>query len=391
MVFEDMTRFTLLFALTFTIFGAQAINIVPSPPQVAAKSYILIDANSGEVLVEHNADLPLPPASLTKLMTSYVLTAELASGRVSRSDMVVISENAWSQNPLFKGSSLMWIEPGKNVSIEDLHRGIVISSGNDATVAVAEHLAGNEAAFADMMNGYAEALGMKDSWFINSHGLPHPDHLTTARDLAILSGALITRYPEEYSLYKEPEFSYNNITTRNRNTLMREDSSVDGLKTGHTEAAGYCLVASAERRGMRLISVVMGTSSKNARKNETRSLLNYGFRFFETVTVYEPMAELAKPRIWKGQQDYLAVGLVDAVTLTLPRGKKKNLETVVELDPDIIAPIALGDRLGKVKLVSDGEIVFESPLVALDAVEPGGFFARLWDWVLMFVASLFSV
>ncbi|MEH6569217.1 MAG: D-alanyl-D-alanine carboxypeptidase family protein [Halioglobus sp.] len=385
-----MTRFPLLFVLAFTVFSAQAINIVPSPPQVAAKSYILIDATSGEVLVEHNADLPLPPASLTKLMTSYVLTAELASGRVSRGDMVVVSENAWSQNPLFKGSSLMWIEPGKNVSIEDLHRGIVVSSGNDATVAVAEHLAGNESAFADMMNGYAEALGMQDSWFINSHGLPHPDHVTTARDLAILSQALITRYPEEYSLYKEPEFSYNNITTRNRNTLMGEDASVDGLKTGHTEAAGYCLVASAERRGMRLISVVMGTNSKNARKNETRSLLNYGFRFFETVTVYEPMAELDKPRIWKGQQDYLAVGLVDAVTLTLPRGKKKNLETVVEVNPDIMAPIALGDRLGKVKLVSDGETVFESPLVALESVEPGSFFARLWDWVLMFVASLFT-
>ena len=390
MVLESMTRFTLLFVLAFTAFGAQAINIVPSPPQVAAKSYILMDATSGEVLVEHNADLPLPPASLTKLMTSYVLTAEIASGRVSRSDMVVVSENAWSQNPLFKGSSLMWIEPGMDVSIEDLHRGIVVSSGNDATVAVAEHLAGNESAFADMMNGYAEALGMQDSWFINSHGLPHPDHLTTARDLAILSQALITRYPEEYSLYKEPEFSYNNITTRNRNTLMGEDASVDGLKTGHTEAAGYCLVASAERRGMRLISVVMGTNSKNARKNETRSLLNYGFRFFETVTVYEPMAELDKPRIWKGQQDYLAVGLVDAVTLTLPRGKKKNLETVLEVNPDIMAPIALGDRLGKVKLVSDGETVFESPLVALESVEPGSFFARLWDWVLMFVASFFN-
>ena len=390
MVLESMTRFTLLFVLAFTAFGAQAINIVPSPPQVAAKSYILMDATSGEVLVEHNADLPLPPASLTKLMNSYVLTAEIASGRVSRSDMVVVSENAWSQNPLFKGSSLMWIEPGMDVSIEDLHRGIVVSSGNDATVAVAEHLAGNESAFADMMNGYAEALGMQDSWFINSHGLPHPDHLTTARDLAILSQALITRYPEEYSLYKEPEFSYNNITTRNRNTLMGEDASVDGLKTGHTEAAGYCLVASAERRGMRLISVVMGTNSKNARKNETRSLLNYGFRFFETVTVYEPMAELDKPRIWKGQQDYLAVGLVDAVTLTLPRGKKKNLETVLEVNPDIMAPISLGDRLGKVKLVSDGETVFESPLVALESVEPGSFFARLWDWVLMFVASLFN-
>ena len=366
------------------------MNIIPSPPQVAAKSYILIDATSGEVLVEHNADLPLPPASLTKLMTSYVLTAEIASGRVKRDEMVVVSENAWSQNPVFKGSSLMWIEPGMDVSITDLHRGIVISSGNDATVAVAEHLAGNESAFADMMNGYAEALGMTDSWFVNSHGLPDPDHLTTARDLATLSRALISRFPEDYSLYKEPEFTYNNIRTYNRNTLMAEDASVDGLKTGHTMAAGYCLIASAERRGMRLISVVMGTTSTNARKNETRSLLNYGFRFFETVTLHQPMEELEKPRIWKGQQDYLSVGLIEGVTLTLPRGKKKNLQTAIEVDEEIVAPIAKGDKLGTLVMTLDGETVFESPVFALETVEPGGFFARLWDWVLMLVASLFA-
>jgi D-alanyl-D-alanine carboxypeptidase (penicillin-binding protein 5/6) len=385
-----MTRFSIVLLLLFTAVSAQAINIVPSPPQVAAKSYILIDATSGEVLVESNADLPLPPASLTKLMTSYVLTAEIASGRVSRDDMVVVSEKAWSQNPVFKGSSLMWIEPGKDVSISDLHRGIVVSSGNDATVAVAEHLAGNESAFADMMNGYAEALGMVDSWFVNSHGLPDPDHLTTARDLATLSRALIIRFPEEYKLYKEPEFTYNDIRQYNRNTLMAEDASVDGLKTGHTKEAGYCLVASAERRGMRLISVVMGTSSTTARKNETRSLLNYGFRFFETVTLHEPMAELAKPRIWKGQQDYLSVGLIDSVTLTLPRGKKKVLDTSVEVDEDIMAPIAIGDKLGRVVMTVDGETVFQAPLLALEAVEPGSFFARLWDWVLMLIASLFS-
>jgi len=385
-----MTRFSFVLLLMFTAMGAQAVNIVPSPPQLAAKSYILMDATSGEVLVEHNADLPLPPASLTKLMTSYVLTAEIASGRVSRDEMVVVSENAWSQNPLFNGSSLMWIEPGMDVSISDLHRGIVVSSGNDATVAVAEHLAGSESGFADMMNGYAEALGMVDTWFVNSHGLPDPDHLTTARDLAVLSQALISRYPEDYALYKEPEFTYNNIRTYNRNTLMNEDASVDGLKTGHTEEAGYCLIASAERRGMRLISVVMGTTSTTARKNETRSLLNYGFRFFETVTLHEPMAELAKPRIWKGQQDNLSVGLIDSVTLTLPRGKKKVLETSVEVDQSIEAPIAVGDKLGTVVMTIDGETVFQAPLLALEAVEPGGFFARLWDWVLMLIAGLFS-
>ena len=385
-----MTRFYIVFFLLFAIAEVQAVNIVPSPPQVAAKSYILIDATSGEVLVEHNPDLPLPPASLTKLMTSYVLTAEIESGRVTRDEMVVVSENAWSQNPIFNGSSLMWIEPGKDVSISDLHRGIVVSSGNDATVAVAEHLAGNETAFADMMNGSAEALGMADSWFVNPNGLPDPNHLTTARDLATLARALITRFPEEYSLYKEPEFTYNDIRTYNRNTLMAEDASVDGLKTGHTQEAGYCLVASAERRGMRLISVVMGTTSTNARKNETRSLLNYGFRFFETASLYEPLEEMAKPRVWKGQQDYLSLGLLDGVTLTLPRGKEKNIETLIEVDEEIVAPIAVGDRLGRIVLSLEGETVFESPLVALESVEPGGFFARLWDWVLMLVASLFS-
>jgi len=385
-----MTRFSL--ALVSTLFAAlaQAVNIVPSPPQVAAKSYILIDANSGEVLVEENADLPLPPASLTKMMTSYVLTAEIASGRVSPEDMVVVSENAWSQNPVFNGSSLMWIEPGKNVSIDDLHRGIVVSSGNDATVAVAEHLAGNESAFADMMNGYAEALGMEDSYFVNSHGLPAADHMTTARDLATLARALISRFPEDYKLYKQPEFTYNDIRQYNRNTLMAEDASVDGLKTGYTKEAGYCLVASAERRGMRLISVVLGTSSTNSRKNETRSLLNYGFRFFETATLLDGMKELAKPRIWKGQQDYVSVGLMDDVVLTLPRGKKKNLDTSIQVNETLSAPVALGDKLGKVVMSLDGEVLYESPLVALEAVESGSFFARLWDWVLMFIADLFA-
>jgi serine-type D-Ala-D-Ala carboxypeptidase (penicillin-binding protein 5/6) len=390
MVLVVMTRFASVLLLAVFSLGAQAASVVPSPPQVAAKSYILMDANSGAILAEDNADLPLPPASLTKMMTTYVLANEMEAGRVSKNDMVVVSENAWSQNPIFQGSSLMWIEPGKDVSIEDLERGIVISSGNDATVAVAEHLAGSEAVFAEMMNTHAQELGMRDSWFVNSHGLPHPDHVVTARDLAILAQAIISRFPEHYAVYKEKEFTYNNIRQYNRNTLMMEDASVDGLKTGHTEAAGYCLVASAERRGMRLISVVMGTSSKSARKNETRSLLNYGFRFFETVDLFGPMHELEKPRIWKGQQDYLPVGLIDATVLTLPRGKKDNLVTQVELDPQLVAPVAKGDRVGSVKLILDGEPVFESPLLALETVEPGGFFARLWDMLLMWIASLFS-
>ena len=391
-----MTRLAFVFLLAFATFATfatsatQAASIVPSPPQLAAKAYFLVDAQSGTVLAEHNADMPLPPASLTKMMTSYVLAKEITEGRINESDMVTVSENSWSQNPLFNGSSLMWIEPGKDVSIEDLQRGIIISSGNDATVAVAEHLAGSEAVFAEMMNTNAEKLGMVDTYYVNSHGLPHPDHVTTARDLAILAKAMINDHPDQYAIYKEREFTYNNIRQYNRNTLMSEDPTVDGLKTGHTEAAGYCLVASAERRGMRLISVVMGTSSTRARKNETRSLLNYGFRFYETSTVFEPMTELEKPRIWKGQEDYVPVGLLDETVLTLPRGKKKHLVTAVEVNNELVAPLAKGDAVGTVTLSLDGETVFHAPVVALVAVEPGGFFARLWDMILMWVASIFS-
>jgi D-alanyl-D-alanine carboxypeptidase (penicillin-binding protein 5/6) len=385
-----MIRLALSIVILAAAVAGHAAPIIPAAPQLAARAYLLMDAHTGEVLVEHEADLPLPPASLTKLMTSYVLAAELAAGRVSNTDMVAVSTNAWSQNPLFAGSSLMWIEPGKDVSIEDLHRGIVVSSGNDATVAVAEHLGGNEAAFADMMNGHAEALGMRDTWYVNSHGLPHPEHLTTARDLATLARALIRDYPEAYKLYEEREFTYNNIRQFNRNTLLGEDPTVDGVKTGHTEEAGYCLVASAERRGMRLVSVVMGASSLTARKNETRSLLNYGFRFFESVDVYEPGEELATPKVWKGAQNQLSLGLAEGVALTIPRGQRKKLDSVLEVDPEIMAPVSVGQQLGVLKLMLDGEVLKEVPLVALEAVEPGGIFKRLWHWLLLLVISLFQ-
>ena len=390
MVPNAMTRLFLVLLLTAFSFPANSVNIVPSPPQVAAKAYILIDANSGVVLAEKNADIALPPASLTKLMTSYVLSGEISAGRVNDTDMVVVSRNSWSQNPLFNGSSLMWIEPGMDVSISDLKRGIIISSGNDATVAVAEHLAGSVSAFADMMNGTAESLGMDGTHYVNPHGLPDPDHVTTARDLATLAISLIQKYPEEYKVYKEREFTYNDIRQYNRNTLLAEDPSVDGLKTGYTRVAGYGMVTSAKRRDMRLVAVVLGTKSANSRKSESRSLLNYGFRFFETLTYFSTMEELEKPRIWKGQQDYLSVGVRDEVVLTLQRGKKKSLSTVVEVDKEISAPVVSGDKLGTVKLMLDGDVVEEVSLVALETVEPGNFFARLWDVILMWISSLFS-
>jgi len=385
-----MTRLALFLFLVISTFGVHAEMVVPSPPQLAAKAYLLVDAASGKVLVEHNADMLLPPASLTKMMTAYLLADEIKEGRISETDMVTISENAWSQNPLFNGSSLMWIQPGMDVSIEDLQRGIIISSGNDATLAVAEHLAGSEAVFAEMMNTRAEKLGMTSTHYVNSHGLPDPEHMTTARDLAILAKAMIIDHPRQYEIYKEPEYTYNNIRQYNRNTLILEDPSVDGLKTGHTKAAGYCLVASAERNGMRLISVVMGTTSTKARKDDTRSLLNYGFRFYETVTAFEPMTELEKPRIWKGLEDYVPVGLMEESILTLPRGKHDNLVTQVAVNEPLEAPLAAGDRVGTVTVSLDGEMVLQEPLVALVAVEPGGFFARLWDTVLIWFTGLFG-
>lgn len=380
--------FPVLFCLLSGFAGAQPI--VPSPPQVAADAYILMDARTGFVIAEENADKQLPPASLTKLMTAYVLANEISEGRLSRDDTVVISENAWSQNPLFTGSSLMWIEPGMEVSIADLERGIVISSGNDATVAVAEHIAGSEGAFAALMNRHGETLGLEGTHFVNSHGLPHPEHLTTARDLAILATEVVERFPEHYERYSERDYTFNNIRQYNRNRLLNEDPSVDGLKTGYTREAGYGLVASARRGDMRLVSVVLGTRSPTTRKNETRGLLNYGFRFYETVPLFAAGAELEKSRVWKGAQDYVGVGLSDEVVLTLPRGKRQDLEQKVVLEEDILAPLAVGDVVGQLTLLLDGEVQRQLPVVALEPVEAGGFLARLWDMVLMWIARIFG-
>jgi D-alanyl-D-alanine carboxypeptidase (penicillin-binding protein 5/6) len=385
-----MTR-TLIFALGFVLsWPLSAASILPPPPQVAAKAWILIDASTGFVVTEHNSDERLPPASLTKLMTSYVLSHELAEGRVSLDDMVMISENAWAQNPLFAGSSLMWLEAGKTVRLDDLHRGVVISSGNDATVAVAEHLAGNEGGFADMMNGHAAALGMEGSHYVNSHGLPDPEHYTTARDLAQLSMALINNFPGEYELYSEREFTYNNIRQYNRNTLLAEDPTVDGLKTGYTSEAGYCMVASAQRSGMRLVSVVLGAESERARKAESRKLLNYGFRNFNTQDLYAAGQELTTSRLWKGAEETLHLGVGRSIKLTLPNGSRDRLEAVMEVDEIIIAPIEAGASYGQLLISLDGEMLLQEPLVALESVAEAGFWGRLWDTIALFFSRLFG-
>ncbi|HEY6130622.1 MAG TPA: D-alanyl-D-alanine carboxypeptidase family protein [Halioglobus sp.] len=385
-----MNRIALVFFLVFSAIAAQAENAVPAPPQLAAKAYILMDATSGVVLVEHEADQRLPPASLTKMMTAYVLAEEINAGRVNENDMVKITENAYSQNPLFAGSSLLYIEPGKDVSVADLQRGIIISSGNDSSVAVAEHIAGTESVFAEMMNTNAKRLGMVNTHYVNSHGLPDPAHLTTARDLALLAKAMIIDHPKQYAIYKEREFTFNNIRQYNRNTLLGEDTSVDGLKTGHTAEAGYCLVASALRGDMRLIAVVMGTESTKARKNDAASLFNYGFNFYQTRTLFEPLSELAKPRIWKGQLDHVPVGILEKTVLTLQRGKHESLATNVAVNDELVAPLVVGDQVGTVTVSLEDKTVLQVPLAALAAVEPAGFFARLWDTILMFFANLFG-
>ena len=361
--------------------------LVPSPPTINADSYFLVDFDTGAVLVEHNPDLQLPPASLTKLMTAYILAEEVALGRLALDDTVRVSRNAWSQNPVFNGSSLMWIEPGKSVTVAELERGIVISSGNDATVAIAEHIAGSEAAFVDLMNRYAEEMGLTRTHFENSHGLPHPDHLSTARDLAATAVAAIRDHPERYAVYREQSYTYNDITQYNRNHLLREDPSVDGLKTGYTRVAGYGLVASAEREGMRLVSVVMGSSSTASRKAETRSLLNYGFRFFETLRPLTHDASLNEARVWKGQSKQVALGVTDEVVLTLPRSTA-SIDTQVEVDEPLVAPLDVNDVVGRVTLLRDGEVVSEVPLRVLQRVEPAGFFARLWDAIVLWFQQL---
>ena len=386
MRFCHLRHFLVLLSLGLASPGMAA---VPPAPKLPADAYFLMDATTGQVLVDYQGDLSLPPASLTKIMTSYVLAEEVDSARASLDDIITVSRNAWSQNPTFQGSSLMWIEPGKAVTVAELERGIVISSGNDATVAIAEHIAGSEAAFADLMNQYAETMGLAGTHFENSHGLPNPDHLSTACDLAAIAAAAVRDHPDRYAVYKEQSYTYNDITQYNRNHLLREDASVDGLKTGYTRVAGYGLVASAQREEMRLISVVMGSSSTASRKAETRSLLNYGFRFFETVRPLEAGMPLAEPRVWKGRAEQVVLGVTADKVMTLPRSNAA-IERVIEVDAPLQAPLNVGDRVGRIMLSRSSEPVGEVPLEVLKAVEPAGFFARLWDGIVLWFQQLFG-
>ncbi len=362
-----------------------AAPIIPSAPQLAAKSYVLMDAASGKILVENAGDERLPPASLTKLMTAYIATLEINKGQISESDMVTVSEKAWRT-----GGSRMFIQVNTQVSVDDLLHGIIIQSGNDASVAIAEHIAGSEEAFADLMNSAAQRLGMTNTHFMNATGLPHPDHYSSANDMAKLARAIIYEDPAHYGIYAQKEFFWNNIKQPNRNLLLWRDKTVDGLKTGHTEEAGYCLVASAVRDDMRLISVVFGTNSEQARAAETQKLLTYGFRFFETRTFYRKGVELAQSRVWKGQQDQVSAGLANDLTLTLPRGQMDKLQAGLTFNPELMAPIQQGDVVGKVEVSLDDQVLQSTDLIALQPVEEGGLFSRFWDSIRLFFFNLFN-
>ncbi len=379
---KSFTKLRYLLPLLFTLFFLNSFSVnaavpVPAPPQVAAKNYLLIDFDSGRILAEKDADAQIEPASITKLMTAYVVYNELETGRIEINEQVRISEKAWRM-----GGSRMYLEVGTKVSVESLLMGLIVQSGNDASVALAEHVAGTENAFVDLMNQHAARLGMTGTYYKNTTGWPDAEHLTTARDIAALAAALIREFPEHYRRYSEKVFTYNNIKQYNRNKLLWRDNSVDGLKTGHTESAGYCLVASAKRSDMRLISVVLGTASEKSRAAVSQSLLNYGFRFYKTHKLYSAGEILNHSRVWKGEIDEIALGLLNDLYITIPRGSYKQLDALMDVDANIEAPLAKGEQLGVVKITLNDEKLSAVPLVALNRVEKGNLFQIAKDYIL---------
>ncbi|MBY4676211.1 D-alanyl-D-alanine carboxypeptidase family protein [Marinobacterium arenosum] len=376
---------TPLYLLIFTLFAAQlqAATLIPSPPQINARAYIVMDADTGKVITSHDADKRFPPASLTKMMTAYILEYELSKGNVSEDDLVLVSEKAWRTQ-----GSRMFIKEGTQVKLGDLMRGIVIQSGNDASVAVAEHIAGSESAFADLMNQHAQLLGMENTQFRNATGLPADDHYSSAVDLAKLAQAIIERFPEHYDMYSQKYFTYNKIRQPNRNKLLWRDKTVDGLKTGFTDAAGYCLVASAERDGMRLISVVLGTKNENARAQESQKLLAYGFRYFRTHKLYDAEQVLNQAQVWGAEKDQVALGLAEPLSVTIPRGQADQLDASMDIDKVIEGPIVKGSEYGMARVTLNGELVAELPLIALEDIPQAGLLKRIWHAVLMFFFSL---
>ncbi|GAB2585094.1 D-alanyl-D-alanine carboxypeptidase family protein [Nitrincola alkalisediminis] len=364
---------------------AQSSTLIPAPPQIGARSYIVMDADTGNVIVAHNEHDRYPPASLVKIMTSYIAEQEIIRGNLAESDMVSISEKAWRT-----GGSRMFVQEGTQVSVIDLLRGIIIQSGNDASVAIAEHIAGSEEAFADLMNQHARRIGMTNTQYQNATGLPAEGQYSSAYDLALLSQALINDSPQYYPIYAEKYFEYNKIRQPNRNRLLWRDDSVDGIKTGHTNEAGYCLVSSAIRDGMRLITVVMGSASEETRAQETQQLMSFVYRFYNTHQLYPANQVLSQPRIWGGSLDQLKVGVSNKLAVTLPRGKEDEVEVTLDLPRSIKAPIEIGQELGRVVVSLNGEELTSAPLVALEAAEQGGLIKRIWHMILQFFTGLIS-
>jgi len=367
----------LTFLLTYFANSAMAISapaLIPAPPRVNAKAFLLIDYNSGHVLAERNADKKIEPASLTKLMTAYVALFEIERGGISLDDEVKISEKAWRM-----GGSRMFIEVNTHVSVKELLKGLIVQSGNDASVALAEHIASNEASFVELMNQHAERLKMNATHFNNSTGWPDKNHYTTARDLAKLSQAIINDFPKHYPWYKIKKYTHNNITQPNRNRLLWLDDRVDGLKTGHTEAAGYCLISSAIQNDMRLISIVTGTSNDDARISASRKLLNYGFRFFETSLIHEANTEITNMRVWKGEEEQLSLGIANNLYVTLPKGLRKKIKNNIKVEAMIEAPVVKGKHYGQINIMLGDKQLATQKLVALTSIKEGGIWRKLID------------
>lgn len=378
--FRSRFILSLIFLLCST--ASLAAPLIPNAPNLDAKAYILVDFNTGAILAEKSAAEKIEPASITKLMTVYVAFQELRNGTLQLSDKATVSKKAWRTE-----GSRMFIEVGKQVKIEDLLVGIIVQSGNDASVTIAEHIAGTEETFAQLMNQHAQTLGMTDTNFVNATGLPDKTHLTTARDIATLAAAIIRDFPEYYHWYSQKEFTYNGIRQYNRNKLLRRDRTVDGLKTGHTESAGFCLAASAKRDDMRLISVVLGTDSDNDRASATQALMNYGFRFFETHQLFTAKQVIETPRIWGGTKEQLAVGTGTALKVTIPRGQAKFLSLRSSYSEQLKAPMQAGDVVGEIQVTLQDKLVTNQPLLALETVPKGTIFQRLKDKILLMFES----
>ena len=362
-----------------------AQSLVPKAPKLNLSSYILIEASTNTVIAEFNSDNQIAPASMTKVMSGYVMADQIANGSISLDDKVLISEKAWKT-----GGSKMFIEAGKRVSVKDLLSGIIIQSGNDATIAMAEYVAGSEEGFVDFMNAYASEMGLTNSLFQNSTGFSDPNHFTSAKDLAKLTQALINNFPDHYATYKEKEFTFSGIRQLNRNKLLWRDDSVDGVKTGHTDSAGFCLISSAQRNDMRLIAVVAGSESENERLTASQRLLEYGFRFYATQKLVSQEIKVTTAKVWGGKTNEVALGSTKDIYLTLPRSEFKNIKANYQFNNNLQAPIEIGQMIGSIEFTSNDRVVLSAPLVAIETVEAKGFFGMLWSRLVYWITTLFS-